>query len=189
MSSEERERRIKALQERLCSAPVVEADSAETLLRQVRTYLRAAVNEEVLTNSPQEVFQLVKHGSPRNKTEFLIVGGDKNDERDVNLPCFRRADGGWFHFSLTGRQKTRTAVELLGYNFEYCCPGSPASYVRFDLSSPVGEATANIDRGLRSHMHPGRDDIQIPAAELTWQELLDLCVYRLAPRSIAHRRK
>ena len=189
MSSEARESRTQALQDRLLRVPDLEAHSKEELLRQVRGYLRLAINDEVLTNAPDEPFRLVKLDPARNKEEFLIVGGDKNEARDVNLSCFRRADGGWFHFALTGRQKSRTAIELLGYNFEYCFPGSPVQFVRFDLSSPLGEATANIDRGLRSHLNPGRDDIQVPAAALTWQELLDLCVYRLTPRDPDRRRR
>lgn len=190
--STERAKRTAALQDRLCSAPASESDSAESLLREVRSYLKTAIHEEVLTNPPHELFQIVKIGSSRNKDEFLIVGGDKNEARDVRQACLRRADGGWFHFAITGRQKTRMMIELLGYNFEYCFPmitGSPVQFVRFDLSSPLGEATENIDRGLRSHLHPSRDDIQIPAAQLTWMELLDLCIYRLIPRDPDHRRR
>ncbi len=188
MSGETRERRTMALQERLLRLPDLDVKTKDELLRLVRCYLRVAIQDEVLTNTPHDLFQLVRHGSARNRDEFLIVGGEKNEARDISLPCFRRADGGWFHFALTGRQQSRAGIELLGYNFEYCFPGSPVQFVRFDLSSPLGEATDNIHRGLRSHLHPGRDDVQVPAAALTWQELLDLCVYRLAPRDPNRRR-
>ncbi len=124
MSSEARESRTQALQDRLLRVPDLEAHSKEELLRQVRGYLRLAINDEVLTNAPDEPFRLVKLDPARNKEEFLIVGGDKNEARDVNLSCFRRADGGWFHFALTGRQKSRTAIELLGYNFDTLVPGA-----------------------------------------------------------------
>lgn len=191
-----RDARTDQLQERLMNYPGVEAASVDELLRQVRNYLRLAIEQEDLVTSRTEMFQMVKKEEDKpNRGEFLIVGGDKNAERDPNLPSLKRPDGGFFHFALTCRPQGRGALELLAYNFELVFPAMPDAeegalreFVRFDLSSPTGEATKNIDRGLRSHMHPGRDDIQIPAAALTWLELLDLFVYRLKPRDLEKRR-
>ena len=183
--------RADQLQERLLSYPGIQAESEADLLRQLRNYLRQAIEDETLQHAPEDLYQLVKKMAAKNRDEFLIVGGDKNEQHDPNLPSLRRADGSFFHFTLTCRQKSREPVELLGYNFELCfaaAPNARREYVRFDLTSPTGEATANIERGMRSHLHPGSDDIQVPAAALTPIELLDLCVYRLKPRDSARRR-
>lgn len=189
MSESERKVRVESLQKRLCNFPAVDAQNAEELLRQVRNYLRIAVTEEILKNPPHELFQIVKLGKIRAKNEFLIEGGDKNDGRDPARACIRRADGSWFHFALIGRQGPQAnKIELLGYHFEFCFPLEPVQFLRFDLNSPTGEATANIEKGLRSHFHPNSEDIQVPSAAFQPIELLDLFVYGLTPRAPEYRR-
>lgn len=49
-------------------------------------------------------------------------------------------------------------------------------FVRFDLNMPGHH---NEAPGLRCHLHPGHDDLQVPAPFMKPLEIVDLCVYGL----------
>jgi hypothetical protein len=105
---------------------------------------------------------------------FCIFGGVKNQGRDESLPHFKRDDGAWFDFSITVREADGR-VELLAYDFEIrLAPGMGASFLRFDLNLPDHR---NQARELRCHLHPGSDDLLVPAPLMTPEELCALFVY------------
>jgi hypothetical protein len=82
-----------------------------------------------------------------------------------------RSDDSWFHCSFTVAE-TSTGLELLAYSFEVrLCPGMGTPFVRYDLNAP---GHANEARDLRCHIHPGNDDIMLPAPLLSPMELLSL---------------
>lgn len=180
MTPAARSERAQRRQERLEQLQPLAFGSDAALLTRVRIYLRTAVDDEALTNSPDEIYRIVKCAPPLNPGEFLIVGGEKNKHRDASQPALRRTDGGWFHFAITGRLVNSSTLELLSYNFEFCFAGKPLQFLRFDLNSPTGIGAPNIEKDLRSHFHPNDERIQVPAAALTPLELLDIFVYGLS---------
>jgi hypothetical protein len=105
---------------------------------------------------------------------FCIFGGVKNQGRDESLPHFKRDDGAWFDFSITVRE-AGGLVELLAYDFEIrLAPGMGLSFLRFDLNLPEHK---NQRRELRCHLHPGSDDLLVPAPLMSPPELCALFVY------------
>jgi hypothetical protein len=66
-------------------------------------------------------------------------------------------------------------VELLAYDFEIrLAPGMGASFLRFDLNLPGHD---NAKRELRCHLHPGSDELLVPAPLMSPSELCKLFVY------------
>ena len=85
-------------------------------------------------------------------------------------------------------------VPVLAYDAEIRFPTEPTTkpregnkhrlppYIRYDLNFATtrgGAAHDNVDRGLRSHCHPGHDALQAPSPLFHPLDLLDLLVYRL----------
>jgi hypothetical protein len=167
-------------------------DTANELRRSLRTILTRGRNARKLVTSQDEIARHVvllsetkireEHGKLwKNLAEldlqrgaFCIFGGVKNQGRDESLPHFRRDDGAWFDFSITVRE-AGGPVELLAYDFEIrLSPGMGASFLRFDLNLPEHK---NQRRELRCHLHPGSDDLLVPAPLMSPSELCALFVY------------
>jgi hypothetical protein len=125
------------------------------------------------TKIHEEHDKLWKHLKKHNldRGAFCIFGGVKNQGRDESLPHFRRDDGAWFDFSITVREAGGT-VELLAYDFEIRLPpGMGASFLRFDLNLP------GHPNELRCHLHPGSDELLLPAPLMSPSELCAFFVY------------
>lgn len=111
-----------------------------------------------------------------------LVDGKKPFKRDLKDARLVRSDGAWLHFTLTlrcgkGKKGKNKVEELWAYDFELVFPdGEHPAFVRFDLNEPDHE---NEAREIRSHMHPGNDDLLVPAPVMTPEELLDVLVRRL----------
>ncbi len=102
-----------------------------------------------------------------------------NFDRDHAPQHFVRDDGAWLAFSLTVRKQGGSLV-LLAYNFEIVFPQEHRPrFVRFDLNPPDH---ANADREIRSHIHPGNDDLLVPGPIQSPEELLNLMIWHLRPR-------
>lgn len=109
------------------------------------------------------------HARDLHRGAFCIFGGVKNQGRDASLPHFERSDGGWFDFSITVRE-ARGGLELLAYDFEMrFAPGMGAPFIRFDMNLPDHR---NDQRDLRCHLHPGSDDVLVPAPMMSPSEVL-----------------
>lgn len=175
---------LASLQAYAMARPLDLPSRARALYLQVRSQLLAASDAGIVAESPEQILKLVQilpepppqireHLRVRNLHEgaFCIVGGEKNQERDPTVAHFTRSDGGWFDFTITVRERSRQ-LELLAYDFELRFPpaqGSP--FLRFDLNLPGHE---NEERDLRCHLHPGTDDLQVPAPLMKPSELLAL---------------
>ena len=157
---------------------------AKELRQKLRNVLRKASDTGKLRTSPHEIYQLVevlpepqpvlaKQLRERGlyTGSYCIAGGDKNLKRDRRLAHFTRDDDAWFDFTITVREGGGR-LELLAYDFEIRFPpGAGAPFLRFDLNLP---AHRNEDRDLRSHLHPGSNDILVPAPMLSPTEVLTL---------------
>lgn len=159
---------------------------AKDLHRDLRDALVRASNTGKLRTPPIRIHQLVRllpeppsqiaqelqeralhHGA------FCIVGGEKNQARDRDLAHLARDDGAWFDFSITVREHGRQ-LDLVAYDFEIRFPpGMGAPFLRFDLNLPDHR---NEAREMRSHLHPGSDDILAPAPLMSPVELMALFV-------------
>lgn len=111
----------------------------------------------------------------------VVWGGvEINRERDPAKPHFKRSDSAWFDFHVHLRPyagklaEHRGALELLGYGYEIRFPEAlecNLRWLRFDLNHPGHD---NEGRGVRSHFHPGNEDLQAPAPVMQPQEALEL---------------
>ncbi len=174
------------------SRTLVLPNRASDLARELRGALRKASDAGTLRTSPQDVNRLVRllpEPTPNLAAQlraggmydgaYCIIGGEKNLKRDRSLAHFRRDDDAWFDFTITVRAQAGQ-LELLAYDFEIRFPpGRGSPFLRIDLNLP---AHRNDERELRSHLHPGSDDLQVPAPMMSPTEVLALFVdgFRLA---------
>jgi hypothetical protein len=159
---------------------------AKDLRQELRNMLCKASDTGKLRTAPREIYQLVEVlPGPRpplaqqlrerglHVNAYCIVGGEKNLKRDRRLAHFTRDDDAWFDFTITVREEGNR-LELLAYDFEIRFPpGTGAPFLRFDFNLP---AHRNEDRELRSHVHPGSNDILVPAPKMGPAEILTLFV-------------
>lgn len=182
-------RGIKALAEHINSReiplPHTPDELAKTLLRE----LWAARDDDCLLTKKHECSQLVKlGGSPVEGMGYVgIYGGEKDFKRRGDKPRFIRHDRAWFHFTMTVAKRNRQPLALIAYDFELCFSEEQVQeqqfprFVRFDLNPPGHD---NEARELRSHMHPGHDDLTTPAPLMGPLEILHLFLYgKLVPPS------
>jgi hypothetical protein len=124
---------------------------------------------------PEPPFQIAQELQARGLHEgaFCIVGGEKNQDRDRSLTHLARDDGAWFDFSITVRERGRQ-LELVAQDFEIRLPpGMGGPFLRFDYNLP---AHRNEEREMRCHLHPGSDDILVPAPLMSSLEMLALFI-------------
>lgn len=168
--------RLLRVQERICGASLMLPETEDALLTALRKSLREASDDGLLATKVHEIFAYVKKTAPPPDARGLpgavaIVGGEKNQHRSKDRKHFLRDDGAWFDFSITVARAPRGPLALLAYDFELRFPGPrPPAWIRIDLNLP---GTDNDLDGLRSHLHPGNDDLQAPAPLLSPLELLD----------------
>lgn len=182
------------LQDRILDAcPPREAVKAEDVWRAIKRWLLEAYRDEVLMSSPPEIHKHMPRPVP-NGDEVTIYGGligRRGDEKDFGrLPSsarLKRSDGAWLHFSLALKvDKQGHVSEPHAYSFELVFPdGHQPRFVRFDLNEKDHE---NDNRWIRCHLHPGNDDLMIPAPVMSPEELLDVLLRRLRPRDASRPR-
>ena len=164
--------------------------TARELFSALRKALLDASDTGLVRTSPQDIRKRIQLIPPKGAVHadlsaaglavnaYCIVGGEKNQARDRAVPNFERHDGAWFDFTLTVREQSGK-LEILAYDFEIRLPrGHGAPFLRFDLNLPDH---SNQGRDLRCHLHPGSDDILVPAPLMTPLELLNLFVKLVAP--------
>jgi hypothetical protein len=178
---------LAGLQSHTSERPLELPASARLLRAELVKVLVSASNASKIKTSPSEIHHRITlmdsgeiarrlgavaddlRSNDLQEGAFCIVGGEKNQERDKSLPHFERDDGAWFDFSITVREAKRR-LELLAYDFEIRFePGMGSSFLRFDLNLPDHR---NQFRDLRCHLHPGCDDLLVPAPLMTPIELL-----------------
>lgn len=179
---------MKDLQRRtLADLTPLSAASPKALLQRIRRALKDALDRDHLKIPHEFIFKHVQlEQSGDDEAEFLISGGPKDFRRSTESARLIRDDLAWLHFTLTVRQHERVRLEILAYDFELVfSDGHVPPFIRFDLNLP---GHANEERELRSHLHPGNDDLQLPAPVMTPEELIELLLARLRARTPEHRR-
>lgn len=179
---------MKEVQQRIiAAAPVADMMRPSELLVQIRNRLYRAVTEERLVPKGDlaQIVQLTpdKH----DMTKFVLTGGIKDFRRDEANARLIRDDLAWFHFTITIQVASESLVEILGYDFELVFPDAhQPPWIRFDYNLP---GTDNEARNIRSHIHPGNDEIQLPAPILRPIEIIELYLDHLRPRDPKHQRQ
>lgn len=160
--------------------------TAVALHQQMGRALRRAILDEALVNGEYDIGQLFRFTPPSRTGDpdvFALVGGPKDFRRDPSPrrgERFIRDDGAVIHFALTVRQRGGAPLDLVAYNFEVYFPSQqPIAFLRFDLND---RRHSNDDLGLRAHLHPGNDDLQLPSPLLSPLDALNFLIYRCRPR-------
>jgi hypothetical protein len=163
----------------LLTMPALEARTAEEMHRALRKLLLSASDQGRMRGGHDAIYRWVQLAKPPSDVSTdprarAIVGGVKDFKRAPESAHLVRDDGAWIHFTVTVIEGKKTApLQLHAYDFEIVLAGRPIPFVRFDLNTP---SHANTARDLRSHLHPGDDDAQVPAPILSPEEALDLLV-------------
>lgn len=168
--------RVNALQKRVLGAGPSMPSDVRALFGEIRKYLLEAADEELLKSPPDIIIKLLKmveDSKERGTAEILV--GRANFKRSNDMPAFERDDGARFDFGITLRQE-KSGLALIAYHFEIRFPEGCPGFVRFDLNPPGHK---NEDKGLRAYLHPGHDDLQVPAPMMSPIEVLDVLVYGL----------
>lgn len=180
------------LQSYATTRPLTLETDARRLWQSLRVLLIKASNAKKIKTAPGDIARhvlLLDEPPPRVRTQLqkkglhqdascIVLGNEKNQSRDRALPHIERNDGAWFDFTITVR-KGKGTLELLAYDFELRLPpGMGAPFLRFDLNLPRHD---NDDRELRCHLHPGFDDILLPAPLMSPTELLTLFIDHVRP--------
>lgn len=162
------------LAERIAATmPRIAARSAgEYLKRKIRPLLSRAADEGRLAVGPYEIAKHVRiNASTEGGDAFDLLGGRRNFSRSDALADLRMPNDGWIFFSAVLRP-VDGALELIAYDVErFFGATTTPPWIRFDLNPP---GHPNESLGLRSHLHPGNDDIQLPAPIMAPHELLEL---------------
>jgi hypothetical protein len=169
--------------------PAWELKKPADLLMKLKGILFAASNEEKLASSQNDIQKWVKldpekqdNGQLPAARDYVIVGGEKDFRREPGKARLKRDDGAWIHFTITVRWDGAATLELMAQDFEIVFPeGHHPPFVRVDLNLPGHE---NEHRELRSHLHPGNDDLQLPAPVMSPPEILQFFIDRLRPRNV-----
>ena len=183
-------RQAVGLQARLAGACGRLPQSASDLHTDLGHVLQQAQRAELLRTPPFSIFNLLKLAQSAASRTFAIEGGvrDLTRRREPADPKEHlvRDDEAILHFSVEIREaEDGGALTLLAYRFElyYATEGSPP-FIRFDFNPPGHE---NDDHGLRAHLHPGDDDLQVPSPVLTPGEVLSFLLYRYRRQRAAPR--
>jgi hypothetical protein len=175
-------RRAIALQSHICQRPVDLPCTVQELVWRMQSQLTGVCDDGLLRTKKAEIQALLKPGKSRlaSGPEYVgIYGGEKDFHRSGKNPRFIRDDGAWFVFTITVRHRAKEPLLLIAYDFEICFPEPMPRFVRLDLNQPEHP---NEEPGLRCHVHPGHDDLRLPAPLMTPIEVLDLFTRGLRPR-------
>ncbi len=158
----------------------------------VRSWLLQALRDGQIKNSQHECFALLQYvvsASPRAQKDLpagarVLIGGGSSDgsrfsDDPQSTPAFIRQDGARVEFSWILKEEKQT-LNVLGYGFRIAFPPYPdnvgPTFLRVDMNLPSHQ---NETEGLRVHLHPGDNDIQLPFPWLSPEELLYLFFYSL----------
>jgi hypothetical protein len=184
---------MQSLQSRILGVwPSLKPRTSAELLQGLRSKLLKASNGGLLRTGSDEIQKWVKldpPGVPRPEKAppdaKIIIGAIKDFRRDATSARLIRDDGAWLHFTITAIE-VPDRLQIIAYDFELVFPqdmvppeGSMPRFYRVDLNLP---GHGNEERELRSHCHPGNDDLLAPAPVMTPDEILDLLIWGMRPR-------
>ncbi len=164
----------------LVGVPELGVSSTDDLVRALRKQLVDAYGSNHLNTPHEDIHRWVRK-NPRPEADEEILGGERSS-RDPTQARLVRDDGAWIHFKIRVRPQ-RPSLALVAYVFEIVLgpagrsEGGETAWLRVDLNP------TDHPNELRSHIHPGNDDIQWPAPIMTPQEILHHMIYELRPRT------
>jgi hypothetical protein len=173
------------LQRRLSAATPALSIGPRDLYKDVYALLLRAIRDQVLRNGMYTVKKLLRlTPDPEGRPSCWVLTGGPIDFGRTAEPDpdtrFVRTDGGIVHFQMTLLERDARSVEVLAYSFEVYFPSrDPIAFVRFDLNF---RGHSNDEAGLRSHLHPGNDDLQLPSPVLEPLEALLVVLYGCRPQ-------
>lgn len=178
------------IQERILGAcPALHESTPKELLLSLKKFLVVAYGDDLLRRAQDSINKWVLLDPKINRDDndppkgglHIVIGGMKDFRRDPASAQLVRDDGAWIHFTITVRWDGRKGLELFAYDFEIVFPeGHTPPFLRIDLNEP---GHANEAKELRSHIHAGNDDLQLPAPVMTPDEILHLFIHGLRPRA------
>ncbi|PZO41687.1 MAG: hypothetical protein DCF19_08990 [Pseudanabaena frigida] len=168
------------IQERSLGNTLLEVKSAKVLRAEIVKCLTSASDDKILNAKLDEILKLVKM-SPSSQVPKSgyqeIMGGDKNQDRELNIPHFKLYNGCWFDFAITIDETTRHA-QIIAFDFEIRFPKREdeiaVPFLRIDLNLPDHN---NDERNIRFHLHPSHDDIMIHSPPMSPLEILHMFLY------------
>ncbi len=149
-------------------------------LNSLKRVLLRAEGAGQLRTAPHEIHAAVKASrgevpaviASQFPAAWAIVGGEKDFGRVATSARLIRDDGAWIHFAVTVDPSSTSPVaynfEIVFEQFEVTPPYPP--FVRVDLNEP---GHSNDLRGMRCHLHPSHDDIQIKWAQEPPEHVLE----------------
>lgn len=146
-------------------------------MERIRAKLQAAVRDGALTASPYRVSKKLLRQTTAGSATSIFGGAASHDCQYTANATFEREDGTWFTFWIT-----LVAGNLDSYSFQICFRGEQCpTFLRFELDAPgtAQNSGPHEAEGLRSHLHPGHNDLRVPAPVLSPLELLDFFLYGL----------
>jgi hypothetical protein len=178
--------RMRSLQERMVPVLQTLPRRAKDLREELRRILQKAIRAEVLKTPPdiatRKLLKLVSSEESRKVKELGgthgILGAHKDFDR-ISVAAdaterLVREDGAVIHFTLTVKESAGP-LELIAYDFELYYPSKqPIWFIRFDMNQPGHK---NEDLGLRSHVHPGHEDLLVPGVVLSPAEALSFLLF------------
>lgn len=154
--------------------------SPKKLRSEIHASLIRASDEGLLRSAPHDVFKLLNltvEPMPQGEVAALICGEHFDDGQEEGAFLYR-ADGARLSFSITVHFPNTQAPVLFAYRFHVRFPAhSVPQFVRIDLNRPGGAIDPLAEP--RSHLHPGSDDLRLPAPIMSPQQLVHTFLYDL----------
>ena len=154
--------------------PTLRQRRVHELHTSIRKQLFDATNDGRLKSGVSAVFDHLRRARPPERVStdpdaHALIGGEKDRRRESAR--FVRDDDAWFHFTITVVEDGNGPLQLIAYDYEIVFPeGHIPPFVRLDLNPPMHR---NVSRDLRSHVHPGNDDMHVPAPIVGPEEAID----------------
>lgn len=169
------------IQERsLGNTSYLEVKNAKVLRAEIVKCLTTASDNKILNTKLGDILKLIKMApsSQVKKSGYQeIMGGDKNQNRELHIPHFKLHNGCWFDFAIT-IDETISPAQTIGFDFEIRFPKKEGEiavpFLRIDLNLPDHN---NEVRNMRFHLHPSNDDIMIHSPPMSPLEILHMFLY------------
>jgi hypothetical protein len=174
------EKMCMGIQERSLGNTLLEVKNAKVLRAEIVKCLTSASDDKILNAKLDEILKLIKMApsSQVPKSGYQeIMGGDKNQNRELQIPHFKLYNGCWFDFAITIDETTRHA-QVIAFDFEIRFPKRKGEvavpFLRIDLNLPNHK---NEEENMRFHLHPSNDDIMIHSPPMSPLEILHMFLY------------
>lgn len=162
------------VESRLLSAPPppLPAEPGD-LFKQIRTALLSASDENILRSAPHDVMRRL-HMQGGQGEVVLIHGGETFDKGQPEGRFFDFSDGSRLSFGCTIDYRA-ASPSLLAYRFHLRFPpGGRPAFLRLDLN-PEPKENSLVEP--RCHIHPGVEEVRLPAPLMSPLEILGILLF------------